>query len=72
MTRSTTDDIFNYGNSTYHAVVLAGPDDGYSAYYDHAAAVWVQDDDRPTVTATAPNTEYYGNPGTFVLLRDGI
>ena len=64
VTRSTTDDIFNYGNSTYHAVVLAGPDDGYSAYYDHAAAVWVQDDDRPTVTVTAPNTEYYGNPGT--------
>ena len=64
VTRSTTDDIFNYGNSTYHAVVLAGPDDGYSAYYDHAAAVWVQDDDRPTVTVTAPNTEYYGNPLT--------
>ena len=64
VTRSTTNDIFNYGNSTYHAVVLAGPDDGYSAYYGHAAAVWVQDDDRPTVTVTAPNTEYYGNPGT--------
>ena len=64
MTRPTTDDIFNYGNSTYHAVVLAGPDDGYRAYYDHAATVWVQDDDRPTVTVTAPNTEYYGNPGT--------
>ena len=68
VTRPTTDDIFNYGNSTYHAVVLAGPDDGYSAYSDHAATVWVQDDDRPTVTATAPTTEYYGNPHTFYYL----
>ena len=63
VTRSTTDDTFNYGNSTYHAVVLAGPHDSYSGYYDHAAAVWVQDDDRPTVTVTASTTEYYGNPG---------
>ena len=62
ITKSTTDDNFNYGNSTYHAVVLAGPDDDYRAYYDHRETVWVQDDDRPTVTVTAPTTEVYGYP----------
>ena len=63
ITRSTTNDNFNYGNSSYHAIVLAGPDDDYRAYYDHEETVWVQDDDRPTVTITAPTTEFYGNPG---------
>ena len=62
ITKSTTDDNFNYGNSTYHAVVLAGPNDDYRAYYDHRETVWVQDDDRPTVTITAPTTEVYGYP----------
>ena len=62
ITKSTTNDNFNYGNSTYHAVVLAGPNDDYRAYYDHRETVWVQDDDRPTVTVTAPTTEVYGYP----------
>ena len=62
ITKSTTDDNFNYGNSTYHAVVLAGPNDDYRAYYDHRETVWVQDDDRPTVTITATTTEVYGYP----------
>ena len=62
ITKSTTDDNFNYGNSSYHAIVLAGPDDDYRAYYDHRETVWVQDDDRPTVTITAPTTEVYGYP----------
>ncbi len=62
ITKSTTNDNFNYGNSTYHAVVLAGPNDDYRAYYDHRETVWVQDDDRPTVTITAPTTEVYGYP----------
>ena len=62
VTRSTTDDSLNYGNSTYHATVLAGPDDVYAAYYEHTASVWVQDDDRPTVTVTAPVTEFYAYP----------
>ena len=62
ITKSTTDDNFNYGNSSYHAIVLAGPDDDYNAYYDHRETVWVQDDDRPTVTITAPTTELYGYP----------
>ena len=35
ITKSTTNDNFNYGNSSYHAIVLAGPDDDYNAYYDH-------------------------------------
>ena len=63
VTRSTTDDSLNYGNSTYHATVLAGPDDVYAAHYEHTASVWVQDDDRPTVAVTAPIEEIYGNPG---------
>ena len=63
ITKSTTNDNFNYGNSSYHAIVLAGPDDDYNAYYDHRETVWVQDDDRPTVTITATTTELYGYPG---------
>ena len=62
ITKSITDDNFNYGNSSYHAIVLAGPDDDYNAYYDHRETVWVQDDDRPTVTITASTTEVYGYP----------
>ena len=62
VTRSTTDDSFNYGNSTYHAIILADADDDYDANYDYAASVWVQDDDRPTVTVSAPTTPFYGRP----------
>ena len=66
VTRSTTDDSFNYGNSTYHAFVLADADDNYTAYYEHTAEVWVQDDDRPVVTiGNAPTTEFYGYPGAY-------
>ena len=50
VTRSTTDDSVNHGNSTYHAFVLAGQDDPYTAFYEHTDSVWVQDDDRPVVT----------------------
>ncbi len=66
VTRSTTDDSFNYGNSSYHAFVLADADDGYTAYYEHAAEVWVQDDDRPVVTiGNAATTTFYGYPGAY-------
>ena len=41
VTRTTTDDSLNYGNSTYHATVLAGPDDVYTSNR-YAALVWVQ------------------------------
>ena len=63
ISKSTTDDSFNYGNSTYQATVLAGPEDEYTAAYNHTAHVWVQDDDRPIVAVTAPIEEIYGNPG---------
>ena len=64
VTRSTTDDSFNHGNSSYHAFVLADAADGYTAYYEHAAQIWVQDDDRPVVTiGNGPTTDYYGYPG---------
>ena len=61
ITRST-DDSFNYGNTTYHATVLAGPEDEYTAEYRPRSKVWVQDDDLPTVTLTAPTTEFYAYP----------
>ena len=63
ISKSITDDSFNYGNSTHQATVLAGPEDEYTAAYNHTAHVWVQDDDRPTVAVTAPIEEIYGNPG---------
>ena len=66
VTRSTTDDSFNHGNSSYHAFVLADADDGYTAYYEHTDVIWVQDDDRPVVTiGNAPATEFYGYPGEY-------
>ena len=68
VTRQTTDDNFNYGNSSYHAVVLAGPDDGYNAFYDHVEVVWVQDDERPTVTVSSSNTVAFGYPGRYDYL----
>ena len=76
ITRPTTDDSFNYGNSTYHASVLAGPDDEYTAVNDSSTKVWVQDDDRPTVTVTAPTTEFYGYsqqvyPGQALSIEPG-
>ena len=61
MTRSTTDDTLNHGNSTYHASVLAGPDDEYAARYSWIAQVWVQDDDRPEVTISAVDDALYTN-----------
>ena len=66
VTRSTTNDSFNYGNSSYHAFVLADADDNYTAYYEHTAEVWVQDDDRPVVTiGNAATTTFYGYPGAY-------
>lgn len=63
VTRSTTDDDLNHGNTTYHAVVLAGPEDSYTDGYRYTASTWVQDDDRPVVTVTAPIAEIYGHAG---------
>ena len=64
VTRSTADDNVNHGNSTYHAFVLAGQDDPYTAFYEHTDSVWVQDNDRPVVTiGNAPTTDFYGYPG---------
>ncbi len=66
VTRSTTDDSFNYGNSSYHAFVLADADDDYTAFYEHTDQIWVQDDDRPVVTiGNASTTDYYGYPGEY-------
>lgn len=45
VTRSTTDDNVNHGNSTYHAFVLAGRDDPYTAFYEHT-----DDSEDPTGT----------------------
>ena len=68
VTRSTTDDILNQGNTTYNALVLAGPNDDYTSELGHIATVWVQDDDRPTVTVTAPTTDFYESLSETTLL----
>ena len=59
VTRSTTDDSLNYGNSTYHATVLNDADDDYVALYNASAKIWVQDDDIPTVTGSATTSEFF-------------
>ena len=58
ITRPTTDDNLNYGNSTYHALILNDPSDEYVAPYSQSAKVWVQDDDIPTVTGTSTLSEH--------------
>ena len=72
VTRSTTDDDLNHGNTTYHAVVLAGPEDSYTDGYRHTASTWVQDDDRPVVTVTAPIAEIYGHAGQIYPYPDVV
>ena len=63
ITRPTTDDNLNYGNSTYHALILNDPSDEYVAPYSQSAQVWVQDDDIPTVTGTSTISEHYEHEG---------
>ena len=58
ITRSTTDDVLNNGNSTYHARVEIGADSVYTTVADYTEQVWVQDDDRPTVTMTPATQEF--------------
>ena len=59
VTRPTTDDSLNYGNSTYHATVLNDADDDYVALYNASAKIWVQDDDVPTVTGSTTTSDFY-------------
>ena len=59
VTRQTTDDSLNYGNTTYHATVLNDADDDYVALYNASAYIWVQDDDIPTVTGSSTTSEFY-------------
>ena len=59
VTRQTTDDSLNYGNSTYHATVLNDADDDYVALYNASAKIWVQDDDIPTVTGSSTTSEFF-------------
>ena len=60
VTRQTTDDSLNYGNTTYHATVLNDADDDYVALYNASAKIWVRDDDIPTVTGSSTTSESYG------------
>ena len=69
VTRSTTDDIINSGDQTYVAVLLPGP---YDTGSDANQRVWVQDDDRLTVTLTPATAEYTeGDRMTATLSRTG-
>ncbi len=61
ITRSTTDDVLNKSNSTYHARVEIGADSVYTTVADYTELVWVQDDDRPTVTMGPATQEYVGS-----------
>ena len=67
VTRPTTDDSLPHGNSTYHALVLNGPDDEYVAPFSQSDQVWVQDDDIPTVTGLDTLSEHYGGPDPVLL-----
>ena len=61
ITRSTVNDSFNYGNATYVATIMTGPYYMFTNQYENTpnyAVVWVQDDDRPTVTL-GPATAVY-------------
>ena len=75
ITRSTTDDVLNNGNSTYHARVESGADSVYTTVADYTELVWVQDDDRPTVTMTPATQEYVGSipiPGLVSIIRPEV
>ena len=67
VTRPTTDDSLNYGNSTYHATVLNDSDDDYTALHNASASIWVQDDDIPTVTGSQTTSEFYDGRYQVVL-----
>ena len=67
VTRQTTDDSLNYGNSTYHATVLNDADDDYIALSNASALVWVRDDDIPTVTGSSTTSEFYDGRYQVVL-----
>ena len=67
VTRQTTDDSLNYGNTTYHATVLNDADDDYVALYNASAFIWVQDDDVPTVTGSSTTSEFYDGFDQVVL-----
>ena len=51
--------------------MLAGPEDDYTSDLGHIATVWVQDDDRPTVSVTAPTTDFY-EPLSETTLTPGL
>ena len=67
VTRPTTDDSLNYGNTTYHATVLNDADDDYVALYNASAKIWVQDDDIPTVTGSSTTSEFFDGFYRLVL-----
>ena len=81
ITSTTVDDSINYGNSTYTLVILPGPylfldaDEEVNLASQHLpdrAWVWVQDDDRPTVTLGPAMAEYeQGEPLTATISRTG-
>ncbi len=81
ITRATVDDSINYGNATYTLVILPGPylfldaDEEVNPASQHLpdrAWVWVQDDDRPTVTLGPAMAEYeQGEPLTATISRTG-
>ncbi|MCY4530593.1 MAG: hypothetical protein OXD46_16395, partial [Chloroflexi bacterium] len=81
VTKATVDDSINYGNATYTLVILPGPylfldADGEvnpaSQHLPDRAWVWVQDDDRPTVTLGPATAEYeQGEPLTATISRTG-
>ena len=67
ITRQTTDDSLNYGNSTYHATVLNDADDEYVALQNASAFIWVRDDDIPTVTGSSTTSEFFDGFDQVVL-----
>ena len=67
VTRQTTDDSLNYGNSTYHATVLNDADDDYVALFNASAFIWVQDDDIATVTGSSTTSEFFDGFHVLVL-----
>ena len=75
ITRSTTNDVLNNGNSTYHARVESGVDSVYTTVADYTELVWVQDDDRPTVTMAPATQEYVASipiSGLVSLIRPEV
>ena len=83
ITKSTTDDQINYGNASIVAALMPGEyyldrstveqalqDTGQNVF--NHIRVWVQDDDRPTVTLGPATTEYEeGDPMEVTIGRTG-